>query len=311
MKTHLFKAAVFALSLSMAISSCKKKEDTVVADDTTEQVSTSADESAVSRETDQAISDVNVAVSGSSFAGARVSGYHNLICGATIDASDSANGNYTITYDGTTSCINNSRTRSGSIKFHIPVGTRWTDAGTTITMTFQSYKVTRLADNKSLTFAGTKYFTNVNGGLIKNLTDGGTAVVHKIRGNVNITFDDNSVRTWYISRKRTAQITSGVTTLAIEGDSTVSGVAGTDIVGVNRANNPFTTVIVSPVVFSSACSNNAISGQVTHKGLVREITVTFGVDQLGNAVTGTCPYGFKANWTNLKGDAKQVVENYN
>ncbi|QQR94488.1 MAG: hypothetical protein IPJ93_11760 [Bacteroidota bacterium] len=47
-----------------------------------------------------------------------------------------------------------------------------------------------------------------------------------------------------------------------------------------------------------------------HHGVVRELTVTFGVDQQGNAQTSGCPYGYKLNWTSANGKAHQIVRSY-
>jgi hypothetical protein len=53
-----------------------------------------------------------------------------------------------------------------------------------------------------------------------------------------------------------------------------------------------------------------MSGIRVHHGVVRELTVTFGVDASGNAVTSGCPYGYKLNWTNQNGIPKEVILSY-
>ncbi|HRB54637.1 MAG TPA: hypothetical protein PLD87_13245, partial [Bacteroidia bacterium] len=80
--------------------------------------------------------------------------------------------------------------------------------------------------------------------------------------------------------------------------------------GVNRAGNTFFVSTDTTIILSSDCNYNPMSGVRVHHGVVRELTVTFGVDQQGNAQTSGCPYGYKLNWTSANGQAHQIVRSY-
>lgn len=308
MNSYLYKTALLSfVVIGTIVSSCKKDKTDDSTDDSSEELSISSDESGFSAETEQALQDANTVLSGSSLAGAKVAAVS--ICGATIDSSQKANGIITLSFDGTSTCIYSTRTRSGSITLSLPAGTKWADAGAKLTVTFNNYKVTRISDGKSITLSGSKVVTNVNGGLARNLTSG-SSLVHTIRGSITVTFDDNSQRSWQIARKRTTSLSGSVYSIKIEGDTTVSGNTNIDVWGTNRYGNMFYASLTNPVVYSSACNYHAVSGEVVHQGLLRTVTATFGVDQSGNAVSSGCPYGYKVSWTNIRGVFKQAIVQY-
>jgi hypothetical protein len=148
--------------------------------------------------------------------------------------------------------------------------------------------------------------TNVNGG--HAFVD--TVVTHKIRGLMTVSFDNETSRSWSIARKRVITHYDLVYNVEVNGDTTIAGINNVVVWGTNRLGNMFYTQIQQPVQWSSACPQGPYSGVKVHKGLAREITVTFGVDALGNPATGTCPFGFRVNWSNLRGEAKSAVIGY-
>src|SRR5207245_1590336 len=85
------------------------------------------------------------------------------LCGVTIDAHDSASHILYYNFDGVTPCFSPSRTRAGQIKVQLTSGSHWGDVGAVLTLTYNSFKVTRLSDNKSIMFNGTKTLKNING----------------------------------------------------------------------------------------------------------------------------------------------------
>jgi hypothetical protein len=307
MRPYTYKIAMLVLAAGMIFTACKKDKDTET-EDNTEEISSSSDDARFSDESEQAIEDANTLLSGSSLAGAKTAAVS--ICGATIDSSQKTNGIITMNFDGTSTCINNTRTRSGSITLSLPAGVKWADAGAVLTITFNNYKVTRVSDGKSVTFSGSKTITNVTGGLSRNLTSGGS-IEHKVRGAITITFDDNSQRSWQIARKRTISVDGSTYAVITEGDTTVAGNSNVVIWGQNRYGRAFYGVIEQPIINNSDCEWHAVSGKRILKGLLREVTLTFGVDNAGNPVSsGNCPYGFKINWTNKAGDTKQSIIQY-
>lgn len=309
MKTLKFNLFIALIALfTFGVQSCKKDSTDSVTDDTATQIQHSSDEASFSNETETSLNEVNSVMGASSLGKGDFT-----LAGATID-SIIADKKFIITYNGNNA--DGSRFRSGQVSVQLTTGAKWRDANSVITITFTNLMIRNNNTNKSITINGTHVVNNVNGGLVTLLTAGGPSVIHKITGNMTVTFDDGTQRSWAIYRQREILITAaGIPTVKISGFGTVDGVGNIVVAGTNRAGNPFSTAINETVVFTSnnTCFGGAwipVSGVKTHKKLVREITVTFGVDQSGNPVSGTCPYGYKINWTNLRNQAKQAVISY-
>lgn len=235
-------------------------------------------------------------------------------CGATVDTTLISQGQVTVTYNGAN--CNGTRTRTGSIVLQLPydagtgVVTPWSDAGSTFTITYNAFQVTSVSTGKSITFNGTRTITNVSGGLVDASSTFTTPIVHHVTGIMQMTFDNGTSRTWNSDRTRTIARTNGVTTITITGNATQGGYSNVGMWGINRLGNTFYVSIDSPVVLSSTCDYNPVSGIRIHHGVIRELTVTYGVDVSGNLVTSGCPYGFKLNWTDRNGNPKQAVISY-
>ncbi len=312
MKKTSIKISMLVLSLGLLFTACsKKKTDTVTPDDSSQQTTTASDQSDASTESDQAINDANVVLGGSATNG-RLDGNAAVIAGATIDTSGYASGTYIINYNGNNA--NGTRNRTGSITLHRTVA-KWSVPGSVLTITFNNYKVTRVATGKSITLNGTKTVTNVSSTTHTywNLpTDGVTSIEHKVRGSLNITFDDGTQRTWSIARHRKVLRTGALAyTLALSGDTTLNGYSNAEAWGTNRKGENFTGATTSPIVFSSSCLGEPISGVYIHEGIARTLTVTFGVNSDGTINTSTdCPYGFKLDWINEAGKTKEAIKAY-
>jgi hypothetical protein len=272
------------------------------------------DETQVDNEMDAAANDVNtamnsdVSVSGtgttSQGTGIVTTGGGNgiitltgLICDATITI-DTANGlrQITITYDGV-NCWGN-RTRNGTVVISIPVGVRWKDSGAVVTVAFDSLKIVRLRDNKTITLNGTWVYTNVTGGLLKDLATLGT-ITHTISADsVSISFADSATRIWSVAKQRVFTYNDGVviTTTGTHSDGTNTNVA---VWGTNRYGNSFETLIVQPMVIEESCDYRLTSGQTQTIRPAVTTTVTYGLDVNGDP-TG-CPgngtYYYKVVWT--------------
>lgn len=311
MKKTIIKISVLVLSLGLLFTACKKKTDTVTPDDSSQQTTTASDQSNASAESDQAVNDANVVLGGSSTNG-RLDGNAAVIAGATIDTSGYANGMYVINYNGNNA--DGTRNRTGSITLHRTVA-RWSVPGSVLTITFNNYKVTRLSTGKSITLNGTKTVTNVSSASYTywNLPmDGVTSIDHKVRGSLTITFDDGTIRAWSVARHRKVTRTNTFAyTLALSGDTSVSGFSSIESWGVNRKGENFYGSTTSPIVFSTSCYGEPISGVYVHEGIARTLTVTFGVNADGTVNTSAnCPYGLKLDWINAAGTAKDLVVAY-
>ncbi|HSZ25582.1 MAG TPA: hypothetical protein VK766_07695 [Cytophagaceae bacterium] len=312
MKKITIRISMLALSLGLLVYSCAKKTDTTTPDDTSQQTTSASDQTNVTNESDQAVNDANTVLSGSSTNG-RTDGNGPSLTGATIDstvAGNWANGKYVITYNGND--ITGTRSRSGVITLQLTNGP-WSKPGCVLTITFTNYKVTKNATGKSITFNGTKTVTNVTSGSGYKYWSlpVDSSINHKVRGSFAITFDDGTVRNWEIARHRKVTRTGTYAfDLTLSGDTSINNVANTDVWGVNRAGENFQGAITTPIVFSTACLFEPISGVYTLNGLTRNLTVTFGVNSDGTISTASCPYGFKFDWTNLSNAAKEVVIAY-
>lgn len=311
-KLLLLTLLILSITGFISLNSCKKEKN-INNDDYAAQSAAADDEAGIASATDQALTDVNSAIDGSSFAQRssdpnQTNGIHP-ICGGTIDSSQKSEGIIIINFDGTTNC--NGRTRSGQIKIEKTAGSKWRDAGTTINITFINFKVTRIRDNKSIVINGSKSITNITGGLVRDL-QAGQSLVHKVRGSLSVTFNNNTTRSWNVARKNTyAMDSNNVRWIKIEGDTTIGSDAHVVVWGVNRNNDNFEVVINTPIEANSTCEfDEPVKGVKVHKKLARELTVTFGVDAHGDPVSSGCAYGFKAEWENARGQHRELIVEY-
>jgi hypothetical protein len=302
----LFLSSVIMLScIAIIFTSCKKDTDTTPDDSSTQTVNGS-DDSNFQTESDYALSDADNALSKNSTT-QRMSA---IPCGITSIDSTHAD-TLILTYTNEPTC-NGLRKRNGTITLALsPAGAKWHQAGVTLTMTFTDYKVTRLSDNKSITFNGSAAITKTEAGTAFTLAIG-DSLHHKLRSsNMQVTFDNGTTRAWSVARKRTTIRTTLLTwTVSIAGDTTVGGNTNVAAWGTNRNGNTFYSTIPTPILWSTACLSGPMSGMRLIKGLDRELSITYGLDVSGNAVTSGCPGYYKLNWTNVKGEAKQMVLSY-
>jgi hypothetical protein len=299
MKKVILNIAFIAISASLLFSSCKKNE--AVEPDYSELSQQSGDNSSVQRESDQAVDDANKLLEGSSL-NARLYGASSA---CDIDSSKTVGDKkyFVFKYKGISV---DGKIKSGKMTAVLTKGTKWSDKDAVLTLTFDTLKVTR--NGKSVTFNGTKTITNVTGGRLKDVTKAGDVVVHTIEAkDLKITFEDGTSKTWSITKTRTFTYDSGLIV-------STAGAAGTGLAefGTTRKGTPFTCIITNPIVFKDCGGNDTkpISGQKVHKGLVKEVTVTFGVDASGNAVNNCNATGFKVNWLNRKGETQTVIGAY-
>jgi hypothetical protein len=293
--------SVVTLAAFTTFTACKKESTvSVTLDGSTEVTTHSDDQSNVSNDMDAVANDVNAAVeSSTNFSGRTMN--INSICNATAVMDTVSNPRkITITYDGV-NCYG-SHSRTGVVVLSMPAGMRWKDAGATLTVTVQNLKIKRLSDNKSITINGTETFTNVSGGLLLNLPNL-QSITHTITSTgLSITFDDNSVRSWQVARKRVFTWNNGGVVITITG--THSDGTNTNIAewGSNRFGHAFTTSITEPLIIRSDCNFRLTGGAIKHEGFTTA-TATFGLNAQGNPTTcpGTGSYYLKLSWTGLGG----------
>lgn len=317
MKTNrtIFKSIIAVAFAVLIIAGCKKEEEAPVVPPVTSaenasQTTRASDQSNTENESNQAMDEANSAMG-------EVSTTRSVqSCGMTIDSTYKASGKLILNYDGT-SC--SGKIRTGSITIQLPFSngiiTTWSTIGATATLTFNNYKVTYVSNNKSLTFNGTHSVTNVNGGGWLQLYFG-TPIVHKVRANMQLTFDDGTTRTWMAAEKRTLSYNNVTEVLKAStiGDTTLGGHVSVAFWGVNRIGESF--IIDMPTAFSydinnpiTNCIYKPLTGVIVHYGVVHSLTLTYGVDASGYATT-SCPFGYKFSWTDGNGANQQIILPY-
>lgn len=321
-KLLLSGSALLLAACLLFFVSCKKDNpdspDTATpvttADENKEQSVNASDDAQVEAESDQALDDANNTLSGSAGFN-KTEGADFIPCGAT-KAIDTLTKTITLTYDGTTKygtakCGLGNRTRSGVIKIQLISGTKWSDKGAAVKLTFTNYTVKRVSDGKTLKLNGTKTVTNVNGGTMVNLILFGTELKHSVHGSFKLTFDDGTERIWSVARLKTISKKDTIYQITIAGDTTYNLTPGVAVWGTNRKGDSFYTQISTPIQANSNCGWwRPTAGVKVHKGITRQLTVTFGVDASGNAAATGCPEKYKINWSNAKGESITAILNY-
>jgi hypothetical protein len=309
MKSTFLSFTAGFIAVTFLFTSCKKENSTTT-DFTAETSSHSDDQSRFSTEVDAVANDANVILETTSSFTGKPGDLQSLICDATIVLDTLSNPRtITVTYNGT-NCLGN-RTRTGIIVISMAQGVRWKDAGATLNVSYQNYKVTRLSDNKSITVNGTQTYTNVSGGLLLNLPVIGT-ITHTITSNnMSVTFDNGSQRTWQVARQRVFTFNNGVT-ITISGTHSEGTVTGIAEWGTNRFGRSFTTAIAEPIVLKSDCAFRAGSGKVVHTTPAYTASATFGLDSTGNPTScpGTGNYYMKIIWTGPAGNTHTALLPY-
>ncbi|HLY69305.1 MAG TPA: hypothetical protein VKR53_06220 [Puia sp.] len=304
MKTmNLFRAVVVIACLGLFFA-CSKSNNSGSSTATTEsdlqtqsddQTMASNEDDAMNNDADAALSS-NASIAGSSvnspsvnnrIATMGVNGVDsaNVICDATITFdTTSTTRTVTITYNGS-NCWGN-RIRTGSISLTVPTGVHWGDVGATVTIAVDNLKITRVRDNKSITFNGTKTITNVTGGLLKDLANL-AQVTHTITASLTITYNNGKTADWNVSKQRVFTYSDGVeiTTTGTHSDGTNTNVAEW---GDNRFGVSYESLITVPKVIDQSCDFRLTSGAneiLNSKGATA--TITYGLDSTGAPTT--CP----------------------
>jgi hypothetical protein len=136
MKRTFQLVAIAAITIGLAMTGCKKSNNTT-GDDTTELKAQADDQSRVSNEMDASDNDANTAMNSSLALGGKTS-TTATICDASIVLDTISDPHKaTITYNGTVCAASPNRTRTGVIVVTIPANKKWKDQGAVLTVTFQ------------------------------------------------------------------------------------------------------------------------------------------------------------------------------
>lgn len=313
--------AIIGFSSVFLFTSCKKKEDPkpeeeVVTPQPDENGQSSADSKDAQSENDVATNDINDVMSNNSKMSGRgtgnteAQGVTGPICGLIVDSVDASNGILKLTYDSTT-CLN--RTRTGSIRLTLQnyaSGTRWKDANAVIKVEYLGYKITRASDQKSLTFNGTQFLTNVSGGNWLNLIwwkDKASLITTVTGTNLKVTWQDNKTATYNINRRITYTYplvnSTHILTVKCEGIGSSGALNDLENYGTTRDGDFFTSQVTTPIMWNLTCGpwapvQGALNVQVASKNF--GFKISYAVDVNGNPVTvlaNQCAYGWKLEWT--------------
>jgi hypothetical protein len=295
MKTFKSISLIIAITcLGLLLQSCDK--DKLDKDfDSTSMQQLAQDEVTIENYSNEALDDANEVLSKSGLKG--ISG---LPCNTTIDSiliGDTMK--YTLTFNGL-NCAQ-TKMKTGQIILKRVVTAPWSQAGTSVSLQFVNFKVTKVASQKWIMLNGIKIWKNESGGLIKNLgSSTTTSVIHSIKGAIQASFSDTTTRVWNIDRKKTFTGSyPAALILSIEGMGTSNGFSNLATWGLNRQNENFYTQINQAIVLKQACSWDPVSGIKVHQipSDNKSATTTFGFDMNNQPITnGNCPDRYKVDW---------------
>ena len=287
----LFKLLpIFILSIGLTFTSCKKDQKSISTTDTNSIQQLTKDDNQVQASSDDVINDANDALSNSNSKSIQWSNH----CNVTLDSiiSNSGIDTLVLTYNG----LNCKGTfdKKGIVYVVKQKNTHWSNAGTSVTIIFNNLSVTKVSNSKTFILNGTKIFTNVSGGLLIQLGNGYSSIIHEIKGNLNIKFDDGTNRTWNISRRKTFTGSFNISTLtftnlmlSVEGFGTSNGYTNLETYGTNRNGELFYTQINSAIQYSYNYNWKPVSGQLIHQipSNYEKATLTYGYDSNNNSTT--------------------------
>jgi len=277
------------------LSSCKKDKPNDPSGDSASMQQLSKDEIQMEMASDEAMNDAEIILSGGSLKSTTL-----WPCNATIDSTGVVNDTITfyITYSGK-NCLGNLE-RYGQVEVKRRVGEHWVQPGATVTIKLINFRVTVVYTGKSITLNGTKIFKNVSGGHIWQLFMGVPAIVHRVYGSVQATFDDNTTRIWNVARQRTFTLDAQQKfVMTIDGFGNADEYSNLVIWGTNRAGENFYTQITQSIVHKQRCNMDPCSGIKIHQipSMEKSATITFGYNDQKEPIQGDeCPTRFRVDW---------------
>jgi hypothetical protein len=293
-KQFLKIGLILITAAGLSLTGCQKEKQKDNSSDSSSLQQLSQDDKDVENASDEAMNDVNTLLSGG-----QLKSTNFIPCDAVVDSSIIVNDTitYYITYTGVDCHIK--FTRTGKVEVKKKVGTHWHDAGATVIVTFNNLKITRKSNGKSIIINGTKTFQNVTGGFIWQLGSEYTSIVHKTWGFVNVTFDDNTTRTWNVARQKTFTGTLGQLNMTVDGFGAEGSYYNLVVWGINRNGENFYTQITQSVVFKETCGWDPCSGIKIHQipADSKKATITFGYNSNNEPIVGDeCPTKFRLDW---------------
>ena len=296
MKTrNLFRLTFLVLAIAgLSLTGCKKDKNANPNDSASLQ-QLAGDEQSMESAMDQSMNDVNNFLSGGN-----LKSTSQVPCGATVDSTNIVNDTNIvyITYNGYN--CNNTRYRTGQVEIKRKVGSHWFQAGATVIIKHINFTITKVSNQKTITLNGIKTHQNVSGGVIWQLGNGTSAIVHRTWGHVDVTFNDGATKSWNIARQRTYTGTPpNNLVLTTDGFGSEGDYTNLVVWGINRQGENFYTQIIEPIVHRQVCDWDPSSGIKKHTipSDSKSATITFGYDGNNQPITGeNCPEKYKVDW---------------
>ncbi|RYY94467.1 MAG: hypothetical protein EOO11_17825, partial [Chitinophagaceae bacterium] len=240
--------ALAALAATVGFTACKKSKTDDNGTDTNTELATRVaahtdDQSNFSTQMDDVDNDINSVIESNNAFGRVLQQPCNVT--VSFDSTQQLR-RVTLTFNGNNCAGTHART--GTIVVTQSINQRWSDSGAVLTQSINSLKITRIADNKSITINGTRSIRNVSGGRIGQLLAGGrNTIIHAITGNMGLRFDDSTTRQWNVARRRTFTRNGQAIILTVNGDHSAGGLTGIAEWGTTRFGTPFVSRIAVPL----------------------------------------------------------------
>jgi hypothetical protein len=296
--TNLLRLAFLILAITgLSLSGCKKDKNSDPSADSSSLQQLSGDEESVETAMNESMNDVDLFLSAGSLKSTAM-----LPCNVTVDSSETVNDTitYYLTFDGPN--CSGARIRTGQVEIKMKVGTQWHQQGATVMIRHINFTVTKVSSQKTITLNGVKVHQNVSGGVIWQLGYGVSSIVHRTWGNVTVTLDNDSVKTWNVARQKTftGQLPDSLV-LTIDGFGTAGEFTNLVIWGTNRQGEIFYSQIIQPVVHRQIWDWDPCSGikKLAIPAHSKSATLTFGYNRHDRPVTGNeRPVKYKVDWQN-------------
>jgi hypothetical protein len=139
----------------------------------------------------------------------------------------------------------------------------------------------------------------VTGGIIWQLGNGVSAVVHRLSGSIQATFNNQTSRTWTIARQITYTGSPGQFVMTINGFGVANGWSDLLVWGTNRNNEYFYTRITEAVVHRQVCDWDPVSGVKVFSipSAQKKATITYGYNNQNQPIApGECPTRYRVDW---------------
>lgn len=277
--------------------SCSKDKTTNTATTNTESLQQlTIDENNVVSASNQAVNDVDNVLSP-----AKLKSTESGPCNTTVTIGGVVNDTISIDIYYHGADCNNKVIRSGHVIVKKKYQEDWGQAGATVIVTMNNYTRTRVSNGKSLTMNGSKHFENVSGHYLYELglDSTVTSVVHRVWGNITVTFDDSTNKVWSLARQDTYTGSSVARVMTEDGFGTAEGYTNLTAWGINRNREQFYSSIMQSVVYKEVCDFDPCSGIEVHQipSKSKSATITFGYNSNNNLITNDdCPTRYRVDW---------------